>query len=123
MSRSSDAGELGRPLRQVDHQVAVLQPLLGLVADGAALEGAQPGGELGEAERLGQEVVGAAVEGADLALLVGVPGQDQDRHVEPAAQPAHDLDPVDVGQPEVEHHQVGGLAGGEVDGLRAGGGA
>ena len=123
VSRSGTPASCRGPLGQVDHQVAVRQALVGLVAHGAPAQRPQPRGELGEPERLLQEVVRAAVERADLALLVGVAGQDQDRHVEPAAQPADDLDAVDVGQPEVEDHEVGRLGRGQVDGLQPGGGA
>ena len=78
---------------------------------------AQPGGmaqgdadarqQLPDAEGLRQVVVRAGVEGLDLVALLPAGGEHDDGHARPLAQPAGDLDAVQVGKPEVEQHQVG----------------
>ena len=73
-----------------------------LLAGSAAGHRAQPGEQLVHAERLGDVVVGAGVEGVDLVEAVGPTGQHEDRDVGPAAQPGDDLGAVHVGQAEVE---------------------
>ena len=86
----------------------------------AAQQGAHPGQQLGEPERLGDVVVGARVEPHDRVDLVGAGRQHEHRH--PAAlvaqAPAH-LQPVHAGQAEVEHHQVAGRPGGRLQRSRA----
>jgi hypothetical protein len=77
------------------------------------------GQEFLDAERFGDVVIGAGVEGVDLLPAVQAAGQDDDRYRGPGAQLADDLDAVEVGQAEVEHDQVGVLAGGGVQGLHA----
>ena len=74
---------------------------------------AEPGEELVHAERLGDVVVGAGVEGGDLVGLAFAHREHDDRHVGPAAQAADHLDAVDAGQAEVEDDEVGVLARGE----------
>ena len=69
--------------------------------------GPQPGEQLVHAERLGDVVVGAGVEGGDLVAFGAPRRQHDDGHVGPAAEPLDHLDPVDAGQPEVEQHDVG----------------
>ena len=67
----------------------------------------QPGEQLGEGERLGQVVVGAAVEAGDPVGDRVARGQQQDRRPDPGlAQPPADLEPVDPGQHDVEHDRV-----------------
>ena len=63
--------------------------------------------QLGEPERLGDVVVGAGVEPADGVHLAVLRGQEHDRHRRAllAHALAH-LEPVDAGQPDVEHQQV-----------------
>ena len=61
--------------------------------------------ELARVERLRQVVVGADLEADDLVDVLVARGQHQDRHVGAAAQPPADLDPVDVGQHQVEDDQ------------------
>ena len=64
--------------------------------------------ELAHVERLDQVVVGARVEAVDAVLDRVARGEHQDRDaVARRAQPARDLEPVDVGQAHVEHHRVG----------------
>ena len=67
---------------------------------------AHPGHQHVHGERLGDVVVGALVERGDHALLVAVGGDHDDRAALRGAQPAAQLDAVDVGQAEVEDDQV-----------------
>ena len=72
----------------------------------------QPGLELAHAEGLGHVVVGAAVEGGDLAVLGPVGRQHDDGHGAPLPDAAADLEAVHVGQAEVEDDDVGRPHGG-----------
>ena len=67
--------------------------------------------QLAHVERLDEIVVGARVEAVD-AVRHRVPrGEHQHRHaVAGAAQPAADLEAVDVRKADVEHHRVRGAA-------------
>ena len=63
--------------------------------------------QLGELERLGEVVVGAAVEAGDLVGHAGARRQQQDRHLPAArAQLAQDGEPVAPRQHDVEDEQV-----------------
>ena len=55
-------------------------------------------------------VISAGVERGDLLLLRVSCGQDEDGCGEPAPKAAHDVDPVKVGQAEVEDDQLGWVA-------------
>ncbi len=69
--------------------------------------GANARQQLGEPERLDEIVVGAGVESGDDVELLIARGEDQDRELRLlGAQAPADLDPVDVGQPEVEDHEA-----------------
>lgn len=58
-------------------------------------------------ERLGHIVVGAEIEGADLAALVGAAGQHDDRQCRAApAQLPDDFEAVDVRQGQIEDEDV-----------------
>lgn len=77
------------------------------LAGAAPEQGPDPGEELGEAEGLGDVVVGARVEPDDGVDLVRPRGEDQDRdRVALGAQPPGDLQAVHAGQPQVEYDQV-----------------
>ncbi len=67
----------------------------------------QSGLQLGHAEGLGDEVVGATVERLDLAPLVAVGREHHDRHVGELPDPSADLQPVHVGQAQVQDDQIG----------------
>ncbi len=76
------------------------------VGDRAPEHRAQPGEQLVDPERLGDVVVGAGVERADLLPLVTDRRQDDDRQPAPAADLAAHLDSLPVGELEIEHDRV-----------------
>ena len=81
-------------------------------------QGAEPGDELLERERLDHVVVGAGLERGDPGRDRVPRGQHQDRgHARAVAQRGEDLEPVAVGQAEVEDHRVGGRGREVGDGL------
>ena len=65
-------------------------------------------------ERFGDVVIGARVQRGDLVAFGFARRQDHDRHFGPAPQPFDDLEPRDVGEPEVEHDEIGPVPGGEL---------
>jgi hypothetical protein len=75
---------------------------------GPAQQPAQPGQHLLQAERLGHVVVAAGGD-ARHPVLHRVPGgQEEHAHLRYLGpEPAHDLDAVEVGEHDVEHHRVG----------------
>jgi hypothetical protein len=80
--------------------------LLGFGA-GTAQHGADPGRQLLQAERLGHVVVAADGEPGDLVGLGVLRGQEDHRDaVAVPAQPAYDVEPVEVGQHHVQDNQV-----------------
>ncbi|GAA2916609.1 hypothetical protein GCM10020221_10690 [Streptomyces thioluteus] len=65
------------------------------------------GEQLGQAEGLGDVVVGAGVQADDGVHLVGAGGEDEDGETLTfGAQPAADLQTVHAGQPEIEDEQI-----------------
>ena len=72
----------------------------------AAQDGLHPGDELARAERLGDVVVGAELEAEDAVDLAVAGGEEQHRHVARGAQSAAHLEAVDVGQADVEQHDL-----------------
>ena len=68
---------------------------------------AQPGEQLADAERLGNVVVGPGVERRDLVRLLAARREHDDRDRRPGAQPLDHLEPVEVGQAEVQDDHVG----------------
>ena len=83
----------------------------------AAQHGADAAAQLGQAERLGDVVVGARLEPLDGVGLAVERGQHDDRHdVAPRAQRAADVVAVGAGaERDVEQHDVEVLAAGELD--------
>ena len=71
----------------------------------AAQDRLHAGNQLARVERLRQVVVGADLEADDLVDVLVSCGQHQDRNVGRLADATADLDPVDVGQHQVEHDQ------------------
>jgi hypothetical protein len=101
---------------QVDGEPLVRdRPLVGLVgqpaAAGATEHRTDPHRQLARAERLGHVVVGADLEPRQPLVLLAQRGQHHHRDGPPLAQPPADLEAVDAGQHQVEHHQVGGALG------------
>lgn len=91
---------------------------------GAAKQRPDPRDQLPWGERLGDVVICAHAETDQDVDLVGAGGEHQ--HVAAGERPqlAADLDPIDAGQAEVEHHHVRfGLAGQGERGLAVDGGA
>ena len=69
--------------------------------------GAEPRDELGQPERLGQIVIGPGVQRHHDLELLRTRGQHDDHGLgEHGAQPAAQVDPLDVGQPEVEKDEI-----------------
>ena len=88
----------------------------GAVAARAPQHGLHAADELGDAEGLGDVVVGAGLEADDLVELGVLRREHQHVGVAELAHPAADLDAVDVGQPEVEDDQVERVQGGRANG-------
>src|SRR5262249_2249317 len=65
------------------------------------------------AERLHDIVVGAELEAGDPVDLVAAGGEDHDRDGRVAAKRPDDVEPVDLGQPEVEDDRIGAAGAGE----------
>src|SRR6202012_1104801 len=106
-------GELDFALAAVDLAgVGVQLQVADLERGGAARrptaqQRADPRQQLLALEGLDQVVVGARVEAGDAVPGLGAGGPQQDRHVALHAQAPADLDPVEAGEAEVEHDQVG----------------
>ena len=72
-------------------------------------------------ERLGDEVVGTKAETLHLDLWPGQPRQDQHRRVVARdTHPPHHLEALDVGQHQVEHHDVVVIVAGQFEPFLAG---
>ena len=92
----------------VEDEVGEAEDVAGQVAGGAAEDRLHARDDLGEAERLRDVVVAAGAERLDLVLDRVLRGEEEDRRLEAAlAQPAADLDALDVGEHPVEDDQVG----------------
>jgi hypothetical protein len=68
--------------------------------------------ELADGERLGDVVVGAGVERRHLVGLPAARRQHDDRHRCPFPEPSDDLDPVQIGESQIEDYEVGLARGG-----------
>ena len=68
--------------------------------------------QFGHSERFGDVVVGSPVEAAYPVSFVGAGGQHQDRDIGELAQLSADLEPIEVGQHDVEQHKIWGELGG-----------
>ena len=84
---------------------------------GAPQRGLQARDELARPERLGHVVVGARLQRADLLVLLADRAQHEDRHLRPLAQRLRDLDPVAVGQHEVDDRRRRRVQRGRVERL------
>ena len=108
----------------VEREVAVAEQSVVELGDlVAAQQRPNTSHDLLEAERLGDVVVAADREAGDLVLDRVAGRQEQHRHVPPlGAQPAGDLEAVDVGHHHVEHEEVGLPVARERERLLAAGG-
>ncbi len=89
---------------------------------GAAEEDAEAGEEFAAAERLGQVVIGAGVEGGDFLRFAVAHGENEHGKLAPLAEAAEDLEAGHVGEAEIEDDGVGAEDGGFVEAEGAGGG-
>ena len=63
--------------------------------------------ELRDPEGLGDVIVGAVVQGFDLAAFAGAAGQDDDGHLRPAGTHAADnLQSVQIGKPQIQDRDI-----------------
>jgi hypothetical protein len=71
---------------------------------------------------LGDIVVRSHPKARQLVRLIDTPGQHEDRHGADGAQAAGDFEAIDARQVEVQDDQIGGMLGGELEGVKARGG-
>ena len=76
--------------------------------------------ELADAERLVDEVIGAEIERLDLLRLAVARGKDDNGNVRPLPHLLDEILAIAIGQPQVEHDDVGRLAGDALQGLGEG---
>ena len=108
------AGDADGVARLVDHQLAHLDHRRRRVGcRPGAQQGAHAGQQLGHAEGLGHVVVGPGVQRRHLLRLGLAHREHQHRHRRPLAQRPHHGLAVAIRQPEVEHHQLRPLGGGQ----------
>ena len=87
-------------------RAAEAQELAGLGATAAAEDRPHPREQFARLEGLGQVVVGPHLETDDAVHGVAAGGEHQDRRVLAAADGPADLQPVDVGQRQVEKDEI-----------------
>src|ERR1035437_7809885 len=73
----------------------------------AAKNRPQPGFDLPDPERLDDVVVGAPIQGFDHVRIVVAGGDDNDRYLADRPKHRQNLQPVNVGKPEVQKHDIG----------------
>jgi hypothetical protein len=91
-------------------------------ASSPAQQRADAGDELADAERLGQVIVGAALQAVHLVGFLAPGGEHQDRHISElrfAADRAGHRDAVEPRQHDVEDHQIERLAARQPEPLRS----
>ncbi len=96
--------------RQGAQQHPTVGPYLRLAA-GAAKHRANTGHQLAKAERLDHVVVGAELQKQHPVDLLTAGRHHDDRHGRLGPKATTHLPPVQVGQPQVQQHQVGGGSG------------
>ncbi len=98
--------------RRSRREVLEAQRAVVVLVAGAPQQRSHAGQQLAQRERLDEVVVGAGVEAGDAVVDLLARGQHQHgRAVAAVAQPAADLEAVDVGHRDVEDHGVVGRAG------------
>ena len=98
--------EGGAPARGVDVERSMRKhrATAGLAA---ADQRAHAGFEFRQVEGLGQIIVSTEIESLDSVIERIARGQHEHRDLRPAAaQPAQHFEPVELGQPEIEYHQI-----------------
>src|SRR5438477_5360 len=93
--------------RLVEHEIGEPEQVAREVSSGAAQDRLDPSHDLREAERLRDVVVASGAQRLDLVLGAVARGEEEHGALEAArAQPAADLDALDVRQHPVEHDQI-----------------
>ncbi len=106
------AGALDATAGEIDLDVADPEHGLACFAAGVApRQRAHAREQLADSEWFGQVVVGPCVQRPDLVLLLATRRQNQDRRGGPRPHRAHQLDPVAVGQRQIQHHQIRATGG------------
>lgn len=86
----------------------------------AAQHRMHPGHQFPDAKRFGDVVIRPQGQTADLVVLAATRGEHEDVAVREGADPSAHLQAVEFGQPQIQHHNIGGKATGLVHGLGAG---
>ena len=81
-------------------------PCVCVALGGPSRHGADARDQLAQPERLDDVVVRAELEPDHPVRLLAARGDDDDRHVGPLAHAPADVEPVGVGKPQVEQHQI-----------------
>jgi len=110
-------GQIGRRTVHVHLVRGELHQQVPVVVDVGCLLGSarapqqrlHPRGQLTVAERLGQVVVGPALQAPHLFALLPVRGEHEDGDVADVAYPLEDLPAIQRRQPDIEDHHVGPL--------------
>jgi hypothetical protein len=79
------------------------------VARDTAQDRVEASDQFARTEWLGHVVIGSRVQGRDLDVLLADRREDDDRHLGPATQLPTDIDPVSVGQHEIDDRRFGRL--------------
>ena len=90
---------------RVDAQAGGLGHAFGERATRAPQQRAHARDQFGGAEGLGDVVVSADLEPEEFVALARARGDDENGHLAVATQAARDLEPVEAGQAEVQHHE------------------
>ena len=78
-----------------------------------------PGHQFPDAKRFGDVVISPQGQTADLVVPTATRGEHEDVAVREGADPSAYLQAVEFGQPQIQHHNIGGKATGLVHGLGA----
>ena len=109
------AAHLDRAPRQVDAQLAAFDHLIAAADEmrrrGTSEQRPDPASKLPDRERFRDVVVRAELQPEHLVELVVSRRQHDDRHCALVAQTPADLEAVDAGQHDVEHHEIDLLLG------------
>ncbi len=102
-----NAGPLNGAAQAIELDVLPTEDGIGVTL-AAAKDGAAAGGELLEAERLGEEVVGPEIKAADTFFELAAAGEDNDGGLRAfAGEELENFAAIAPREPEVEHNQIG----------------